>query len=254
MASIAAAATNNGTGIAGVAYAGARIMPVQVLGANGLGRDSDIIEGLVWAADHHANVILMSFAGAGYSSALQKAIDYAWAKGSIVVAATGNNGSAAPTYPAGDAKVVGVSATDSSDRLWGGSNYGKSAFLAAPGVDIEADAAGGTVSVTGTSAAAAIVAGAAALVLAADPKASNATVVGRLARTAARAGTRTQTGNGRLDSRALGSKGDRAARARRRTRPATGREARPGRTHAAVASTLHVCSARLPESTAARPA
>ena len=45
----------------------ARIMPVQVLDGTGLGKDSDIIKGLVWAADHGANVILMSFAGTGYS-------------------------------------------------------------------------------------------------------------------------------------------------------------------------------------------
>jgi len=48
MAGIAAANTNNGTGIAGVAYSGVKIMPVQVLGADGTGQDSDIIEGVVW--------------------------------------------------------------------------------------------------------------------------------------------------------------------------------------------------------------
>jgi len=62
MAGIAAANTNNGTGIAGVAYSGVKIMPVQVLGADGTGQDSDIIEGVVWATDHGADVILMSSA------------------------------------------------------------------------------------------------------------------------------------------------------------------------------------------------
>src|SRR5207302_7474833 len=133
--------------------------PVQVLNANGYGRDSDIVKGVVWAADHSANVILMSFAGPGYSQTLQDAIDYAWSKGAVVVAATGNNGSSAPTFPAGDAHVIGVSATDSRDRLWSGSNYGANTFIAAPGVGILTDAVGGgTTSVTGTSAAAAIVA------------------------------------------------------------------------------------------------
>ncbi|MFI5053102.1 MAG: S8 family serine peptidase, partial [Acidimicrobiia bacterium] len=186
----------------------ATVMPVQVLDAQGLGKDSDIIKGLVWAADHHANVILMSFAGTGYSPALQRAIDYAWSKGAVVVAATGNSGSSAPTYPAGDAKVVGVSATNALDRLWSGSNYGLDTFLAAPGVDIVADShGGGTTSVTGTSASAALVAGGAALLLGADPKATNSIAVGRLASSAHKAGTRAQTGNGRLDiARALSVK------------------------------------------------
>ncbi|MHB8651057.1 MAG: invasin domain 3-containing protein, partial [Gaiellaceae bacterium] len=178
----------------------ARILPVQVLDRNGNGRDSDIIAGLIWAADHHAQVVLMSFAGHGYSPALQQAIDYAWSKGAVVVAATGNDGSAAPTYPAGDAKVVGVSATDDLDRLWSGSNYGSDTFLAAPGVGVTGLAVGGgTKTVTGTSASAALVAGGAALLLAFDPRASNAVAVARLARGADRAGTRAQTGNGRLD-------------------------------------------------------
>src|SRR5439155_15371738 len=160
LASIAAAATDNGEGIAGVDYASASIMPVQVLDATGTGQDSDIIDGVVWAADHGADVILMGFSNPGYSQNLQDAIDYAWSKGAVLVAATGNDGSAAPTYPAGDAKVAGVSATDSSDALWSGSNYGGDTLIAAPGVGITADAVGsGTTSITGTSASAAYVAG-----------------------------------------------------------------------------------------------
>ncbi len=54
MAGIVAAETNNGTGIAGVGYSGVRVMPVTVLGADGTGRDSDVIEGVVYAADHNA--------------------------------------------------------------------------------------------------------------------------------------------------------------------------------------------------------
>ncbi len=198
----------HGTWMTSIALAvdpSARVMPVQVLNGAGYGEDSDIIKGLVWAADHGANVILMSFTGAAYSPDLQRAIDYAWSKGAVVVAATGNSGSSSPTYPAGDAKVVGVSATDPVDHLWSGSNYGVDTFLAAPGVDITADAVGGgTTSVTGTSASAALVAGGAALLLGADPKATNASVIGKLAASAHKAGTRAQTGNGRLDlARAL---------------------------------------------------
>ncbi|MFN2640492.1 MAG: S8 family serine peptidase, partial [Actinomycetota bacterium] len=205
MASIAAAGANNADGIAGVDYAQASVMPVQVLGADGTGQDSDIISGVVWAANHGADVILMSFSNPGFSSALQDAVDYAWSRGAIIVAATGNDGSSAAHYPAGDARVVGVSATDQDDALWSGSNYGAATFIAAPGVNITADAAGGgSASVTGTSASAAIVAGAAALLKANDPNTSNGTIVGRLARNADAAGTSEQTGNGRVNiARAL---------------------------------------------------
>ena len=83
MAGIIAADTNNGSGIAGVGYAGVKVMPVTVLDADGDGPDSDIIEGVVWAADHGADVILMSFSNPGYSPALQAAVDYAWSKGVV---------------------------------------------------------------------------------------------------------------------------------------------------------------------------
>jgi subtilisin family serine protease len=63
MAGIVAGQTNTITpeGMAGVAYAGVRTMPVTVLDANGLGQDSDVIAGVIWAADNGANVILMGF-------------------------------------------------------------------------------------------------------------------------------------------------------------------------------------------------
>ena len=59
----------------------------------------------------------MSFSNPGYSPALQDAIDYAWEQGAVIVAATGNDGSSTPTYPAGDAKVVGVAGTDTMDAF-----------------------------------------------------------------------------------------------------------------------------------------
>ncbi len=93
MAGIVAAETDNGTGIAGTAYAGVSVLPVTVLGADGTGQDSDIIAGVVYAADADADVILMSFSNPGFSPALQAAIDYAWASGAVLVAATGNDGS-----------------------------------------------------------------------------------------------------------------------------------------------------------------
>src|SRR3954447_20314742 len=200
MAGIVAAGTNNGIGIAGVGYGGVKVMPITVLGADGTGRDSDVIEGLVWAADHGADVALMAFSAPGYSSALQAAVDYAWSKGVVLVAATGNDGSSAPAFPAGDRGVVGVSSTNSSDDLASSSNYGTDTFIAAPGVGIPTlSVSGGVTTVSGTSAAAAHVAGAAALLRAKDAALSNGVVVGRLARTADAAGTAAETGNGRLN-------------------------------------------------------
>jgi hypothetical protein len=81
MAGIVAASADNGVGIDGIGYAGVNVMPVTVLNAGGYGQDSDIVKGIVYAADHGADVILMSFANTGYSQALQDAIDYAWSKG-----------------------------------------------------------------------------------------------------------------------------------------------------------------------------
>ena len=200
MASIVAAGVDNGTGIAGVGYHGVSVMPVKVLGADGTGQDSDIVRGVVYAADHGADVILMSFSNPGRSEALQSAADYAWSKGAVLVAATGNDGSTTPTFPAGLAKVVGVSATDRDDSLWSGSNSGEDTFLAAPGVDISTGAG----AVTGTSASAAVVASVAALLRANVPSAGPGVVVGRLARNADAAGSMAETGNGRVNlARAL---------------------------------------------------
>ncbi|HEX5014853.1 MAG TPA: S8 family serine peptidase, partial [Candidatus Limnocylindrales bacterium] len=206
MAGIVAASTDNGIGIAGVGFDGVSIMPVSVLGADGTGRDSDVIEGLVWAADHGADVGLMAFSAPSYSSALQAAVDYAWSKGMVLVAATGNDGSSSAAFPAGDRSVIGVSNTDSSDALNASSNYGASVFLAAPGTGIVTlDVGDGTTTITGTSASAAHVAAAAALLRASDGSLSNGVIVGRLARTADAAGTSAETGNGRLNlARALG--------------------------------------------------
>ncbi len=204
MATIAAGGADDGTGIAGVAYAGVNVMPVRVLDADGTGQDSDIIEGLVYAVDHGANVVLMAFSNPGQSAALQAAIDYAWSNGVVVVAAAGNDGSTTPTYPAGLAQVVGAGATDESDAVWGGSNQSDAVFIAAPGVSIAASDSAGVTSVTGTSASAAVVAGAAALLRRTTPRRRMPTIVGRLARNTD-ATTGGVSGNGRVNlARAIG--------------------------------------------------
>jgi subtilisin family serine protease len=200
MAGIVAANTDNGAGVAGVAFTGVQVMPVTVLDANGEGRDSDVIAGVLWAADHGADVILMPFSNSGFSQNLQDAIDYAWSRGALLVAATGNDGVSTPTFPAGDRGVIGVSGTDPADALLAFSNYGQAAFLAAPGESIVTTGLGGEyVAVSGTSASAAIVAGVAAFLKAVDPSLTNGMIVARMARTADPAGTQEQTGNGRVN-------------------------------------------------------
>src|SRR5438445_8686238 len=212
LAGIIAAQTDNVPveGIAGVAYAGVTVIPVTVLNANGEGQDSDVIAGVIWAADHGADVILMAFSNPGFSPNLQDAIDYAWSKGIVLVAAVGNSAVTNPTFPAGDRGVMGVAATDANDALAYFSNDGPAVFIAAPGVDIvttdivTTDSSDAYVTVSGTSTSAAIVAGAAALMKAVDPTLTNGIIVGRLARNADPAGTQSQTGNGRINlARAL---------------------------------------------------
>ncbi|HEY5515821.1 MAG TPA: S8 family serine peptidase, partial [Pengzhenrongella sp.] len=205
---IVAAAVANDEGIAGIGGAGVRVLPITVLAADGTGQDSAVIAGIVAAVDAGASVILMAFSNPGYSSALQAAVDYAWANDAVLVAADGNDGTVAKSYPAGDRGVMGIASTDDADALAADSNHGPQTFLAAPGVDILTTAANADTdpltddeysSVSGTSAAAAEVAGAAAVLRALDPTATNAVIVGRLARSAAPVLTRAETGNGRLD-------------------------------------------------------
>jgi hypothetical protein len=73
----------------------------------------------------------MAFSAPEFSPNLQDAIDYAWSKGVIVVAAVGNNGVGTATFPAGDRGVMGVAATDASDTLAAFSNSGQAVFIAA---------------------------------------------------------------------------------------------------------------------------
>src|SRR5437879_10536571 len=112
----------------------------------------------------------MAFSKPNYSDSLQEAIDYACSKDVILVAAVGNDGVNAPSFPAGDRGVIGVSATDENDQLASFSNYGPSVFLAAPGTDIlSTDLFGAYSTTTGTSSSAAIVAGAPAQITPFDP-------------------------------------------------------------------------------------
>lgn len=127
-----AQSTNNGYGVAGIAYE-AKIMPIKVLAANGGGTISDIAEGIRFAADHGADVINMSLGGGGASHLMQEAIDYAYSKNVVVIAAAGNSNQNAASYPARYPKVIGVSALDSAGDKAPYSNFGAGVDIAAPG-------------------------------------------------------------------------------------------------------------------------
>jgi len=135
VAGIVGAITNNGIGVAGLGYR-ATIMSVKVLGDTGSGAYSAIASGIIWAADHGADIINMSLGGSSASSTLESAINYAWSKGVVVVAAAGNNGNSVPFYPAYYTNCIAVAGTDSLDKLAGWSNYGDWVDVAAPGVNI----------------------------------------------------------------------------------------------------------------------
>ncbi|KUO97388.1 S8 family serine peptidase [Ferroacidibacillus organovorans] len=131
---IAAAVTNNALGVAGISFNTVQIMPIKVLDANGAGATSMIADGILFAADHGADVINLSLGGSNYSQTLQNAISYAWNKGLAIVCAAGNNGSSAPDYPAGCNYALSVAALDQTGQPAFFSNSGEDLGIAAPGV------------------------------------------------------------------------------------------------------------------------
>ena len=123
IAGIIGAIANNGAGIAGLAY-NCSLMNVKVADDRGFVDAEVVAEGIVWAVDNGAKVINMSLTLTEPTQALEDAVDYAWSKGAILVAAAGNNGSLTPMYPAYYANCLAVTATNSNDLLALLSNYG----------------------------------------------------------------------------------------------------------------------------------
>ena len=134
VAGVAAADTDNGVGIAGVAW-NCRILPVKVTDASGDGFYSWIIDGIIWATDQGADVINLSIGGDVDDPFLKDACKYAHDKGVVVVAAAGNDGIAAVLYPAAyDDYVLAVAASDYDDTIAGFSSFGPEVDVTAPGV------------------------------------------------------------------------------------------------------------------------
>lgn len=160
-----AGALNNTVGVVG---AGPLIdlYAIKVLGANGSGFLSDVIEGIQWAIANNMLVINMSLGGSDVQS-MHDAVIAAKNAGIVVVAAAGNNvPGGSVIFPAAYPEVIAVSATDQNNVIASWSSRGPEVDLAAPGVSIYSTyKLTGYAIGSGTSMAAPHVAGSAALVL-----------------------------------------------------------------------------------------
>jgi serine protease len=160
---IMAASGNNVRGIAGVAF-GAKVIPIKTCGDN----DDHIYygyPGIVYSVDRGARAINCSWAEQYHSIAGQDVVDYVYAKGSIVVAAAGNDGSYSDYFPACFNHVFSIGAVDQNKDAYN-YNHNVRVAVAAPGLGILSTIPGSTYGVeSGTSMACPEVAGAIGLVL-----------------------------------------------------------------------------------------
>jgi subtilisin family serine protease len=172
----------HGTGVAGaiVAHArlmgsapAARILAIRAFGKVSSGAESTsfvILKGMDYAAAHGAQIVNMSFAGPK-DALIERGIAALAGKGIVMVAAAGNAGAKSPPlYPAANANVIAISATDAQDKLFTASNRGGYIAVAAPGVDVFLPAPEEKYQITsGTSFSAAYVSGLAGLMLERNP-------------------------------------------------------------------------------------
>jgi subtilisin family serine protease len=176
VAGVVAGLGNNSVGIAGMCW-GCRILAVKVANSHGDINWSNAAAGLIWAVDHGAQVVNMSFGKPTGSSTIAAAVQYALDRGVTLVAAAGNEGNKAKFYPAAYPGVLSVAATTTTDSLFTWSSRGAWVKVAAPGCAWTTKRGGGWGSFCGTSAAAPIVAGIAGLALALSPGATRAQVI-----------------------------------------------------------------------------
>ena len=135
IAGIIAASDENNTGTEGLAP-NSRLMNIKVADDKGRCRQSDLIEGIIWAADNGAQVINISIELHEYTSALQEAIDYAWDSGALIIAAAGNDGNSVPVYPAALENCLSITGIDEAEKRAPLANFGDWVDAAAPGFRI----------------------------------------------------------------------------------------------------------------------
>ena len=143
----------------------AMIMPLRVFDDNGQADIFTITKAIRYAVKNQVNVLNMSFGISTNSRSVREAVAAAIAANIVVTGSAGNANTSTPQYPASYSSVLSVAATDMNDKKGSFSNYGSSVSVSAPGVNIISAYPGGYYAVvSGTSFAAPIVAGEAALV------------------------------------------------------------------------------------------
>ncbi len=165
IAGIAAAETNNITGIAGTAP-NIKILNLRAFDPGGYGEEDDVAAAILYAVQMGAKVINMSFGDNSFSFVLRDVIRYAYSKNIVLVGSAGNSGSDEPHYPSGYSEVICVGNSTQEDYRATNSNYGSTLDLMAPGTQIFTTAMdNGYAFVSGTSASSPFVSGASALIL-----------------------------------------------------------------------------------------
>ncbi|MFA9444220.1 S8 family serine peptidase [Egicoccus sp. AB-alg6-2] len=198
-AGIIAARGGNRVGVAGMCWS-CQILPVKVLDSKGSGTMSGVAQGLIWAADQGARVASLSLSSAATSRTIDDAVAYANAKGMLVVASAGNTGKTEVRYPAGLPGVLAVAGSTSRDQRYDWSTHGGWVDIAAPGCNATTRVGGSYANFCGTSSAAPLVAGAAALAFSAAPTATPAQVRDALERSAKSANVGVRTGRMQVDA------------------------------------------------------
>ncbi len=152
----AAAHTDNGKGVVAPGF-NCLIMPLKIF-PNSFAENS--AAAMMFAADNGAKVINMSYGGYSESITERNAVNYAWNRGLVLLAAAGNDGITNKHYPSAFENVIAVGATNSADLRAGFSNYGPDwVDVGSPGEDIMSTIPGGYGNATGTSMASPVAAG-----------------------------------------------------------------------------------------------